>query len=121
MSEEKRFNEKEEKELKKHEEKTEENDLPSSLAWAFILIWAGIVFLASNLGWFERLGLMVDSRWVFKSLEDWNSFGVWNLVAMGAGVIFLLETFARLLLTAGILLDLLLCRWFFSAWVLVDR
>lgn len=98
MTEEKQFNEKDEKELKKHDEKTEDNDLLSSLSWAFILIWAGIVFLASNLGWFERLGLMVDSRWVFKSLEDWNSFGVWNLVAMGAGVIFLLETIARLIL-----------------------
>jgi hypothetical protein len=98
MTEEKQFNEKDEKELKKHDEKTEENDLLSSLAWAFILIWAGLVFLASNLGWFERLGLMVDSRWVFQSFEDWNSFGVWNLIAMGAGVIFLLETFARILL-----------------------
>ena len=100
MSEEKQFDEKDEKELKKHDEKTEENDLLSSLAWAFILIWAGLVFLASNLGWFERLGLMVDSRWVFRSFEDWDTFGVWNLVAMGAGVIFLIEALARLLLPA---------------------
>jgi hypothetical protein len=100
MPEEKQLNEKDEKEVMKHDEKTEENDLLSSLAWAFILIWAGLVFLASNLGWFERLGLIVDSRWVYQSLEDWRSFGVWNLVAMGAGVIFLLETIARLLLPA---------------------
>jgi hypothetical protein len=100
MPDEKQFDEKDEKELMKHDEKTEENDLLSSLAWAFILIWAGLVFLASNLGWFERLGLMVDSRWIFKSLEDWNSFGVWNLIAMGAGVIFLIETLARLMLPA---------------------
>ena len=66
MSEEKQFDEKDEKELKKHDEKTEENDLLSSLAWAFILIWAGLVFLASNLGWFERLGLMVDSTLGFQ-------------------------------------------------------
>jgi hypothetical protein len=82
----------------KHDEKIEENDLLSSLAWAFILIWAGLVFLASNLGWFERLGLIVDSRWVYKSLEDWQNFGVWNLVAMGAGAVFLIETLARILL-----------------------
>ncbi len=100
MPEEKQYDEKDEKELKKHDEKTEENDLLSSLAWAFILIWAGLTFLASNLGWFERLGLVVDSSWVFQSLEDWNSFGVWNLVAMGAGVIFLIEALARLLFPA---------------------
>ena len=98
MSEEKQMNEKDEKELQKHDEKIEENDLLSSLAWAFILIWAGLVFLASNLGWFERLGLVVDSRWVYHSLEDWQSFGVWNLVAMGACVVFLVETIARILL-----------------------
>ena len=98
MSEEKQMNEKDEKELQKHDEKIEENDLLSSLAWAFILIWAGLVFLASNLGWFERLGLVVDSRWVCHSLEDWQSFGVWNLVAMGAGVVFLVETIARILM-----------------------
>ena len=35
MTEEKQFNEKDEKELKKHDEKTEENDLLSSLGMGF--------------------------------------------------------------------------------------
>ncbi len=100
MSEEKQYNEKDEKELKKHDEKAEDNDLLSTLAWAFILMWAGLVFLASNLGWFERLGLMIDTRWIFESLEDWSSFGVWNMIALGTGVIILIETIARILLPA---------------------
>ncbi len=36
--EEKKFEEKEEKEVLKHDEKTGEHDLVSTIAWAFILI-----------------------------------------------------------------------------------
>jgi len=89
--------EKDEKELLKHDEKTEENDVLSTAAWAFILIWAGVVFLASNMGWFERLGWSVDTRWSFHSLRDLRNFGVWNLIALGAGGIVLLEAFISLL------------------------
>ncbi len=95
--EEKKIEEKDEKELLKHDEKTEENDVLSTAAWAFILIWAGVVFLASNMGWFERLGWSVDTRWIFHSLRDLRNFGVWNLIALGAGGIVLLEAFIRLL------------------------
>jgi hypothetical protein len=100
MADEKQYDEKDEKELEKHDEKVEENDKLSSITWAFILIWAGIVFLATNMGWFDQLGIAIDQSWVFRSLEDWNSFGVWNLIALGAGVIILLEAIARLLLPA---------------------
>jgi len=98
MADEKQYDEKDEKELEKHDEKVEENDKLSSITWAFILIWAGIVFLATNMGWFDQLGITIDQSWVFRSLEDWNTFGVWNLIAMGAGAIILLEAIARLLL-----------------------
>jgi hypothetical protein len=59
------------------------------IAWAFILIWAGLVFLASNLGWvnFEAIpGLPVGF-----SSEPWS----WILV--GAGAIILIEVAIRLL------------------------
>ncbi len=98
MADEKQCDEKDEKELEKHDEKVEENDKLSSITWAFILIWAGIVFLATNMGWFDQLGITIDQSWVFRSLEDWNTFGVWNLIALGAGAIILLEAIARLLL-----------------------
>ena len=97
MSEERQYEEKEEKEMMKHDEKVEERDMLSSIVWAFILIWAGFVFLSSNLGWFEQIGLTVDSSWMFRSLDDWDNFGVWNLVALGAGAIILFEAVVRFL------------------------
>ena len=92
------FEEKDEKELMKHDEKVEENDRLSSITWAFILMWAGVVFLANNLGWFAGIGLDMVMGWSFDTLGDFGSFGVWNLIALGAGVILVLETIARLLI-----------------------
>jgi len=97
MSEERNYDEKAEKEVNKHDEKVEERDVLNTIVWAFILIWAGLVFLASNLGWFEKLNLSVNSNWVFRSIQDFSEFGVWNLIALGAGVIVLLEVLVRLL------------------------
>ena len=98
MSEEKHYEEKDEKELNKHDEKTEEGDALSSIAWAFILIWAGFAFLASNLGWFSRIGLEIGRYWSFSNIHSLSDLGVWNLIALGAGVILIFETLARLLL-----------------------
>jgi len=97
MSEERKYDEKNEKEMMKHEEKSEGGDMLSSIVWALILIWAGFVFLADNLGWFEQIGIAIDSTFIFESLEDWSSFGVWNLILLGAGVIILFEIAVRLL------------------------
>ena len=52
---EKQMDEKDEKELMKHDEKVEERDVLSSIVWAAILIWAGLVFLAVNSGWLDRV------------------------------------------------------------------
>jgi len=86
-----------EKEIEKQDKK-EGGDLLGSIAWALILIWAGLVFLASNLGWFSQWGLTVDQSWNFQGFRDWTTFSVWNLIALGAGVILLLEAVAQLLL-----------------------
>ena len=98
MSDELNFEEKDEKEVIKHDEKVEGSDRLSSITWAFILIWAGLVFLANNMNWFPRIGLEVDPSWYFHSFEDWQHFGVWNLIALGAGVFLVLETLVRILI-----------------------
>lgn len=98
MSEEKHYEEKDEKELYKHDEKAEEGDVLSSIAWAFILIWAGFVFLASNMGWFSRIGLELGRYWNFSNIRSLSDLGVWNMIALGAGVILVFESLVRLLL-----------------------
>ncbi len=76
-----------EKTHEKQEESWEEKrrrDPLGSIAWAVILIWAGVVFLASNMNLLETLGPI--------GLMD-----AWSLVFAGAGVIMLAMVFVRLL------------------------
>lgn len=96
MDEEKKLDEKNEKEVQKHDEKIEERDTLSSAVWGLILVWTGLVFLASNQGWFELIGLNVNRNWAFWTGFDLQNFGVWNLVALGAGAIVLVEALIRL-------------------------
>lgn len=86
MSEQQRH-EKEEKEEKDEEKSQEEKwrrDPLSGMVWAAILIWAGLVLLADNLGLLAPLG----------RLE------AWALILIGAGVILLLEVAIRLTMPA---------------------
>lgn len=90
-------NEKAEKEMNKHDEKTEERDALNSVSWAAILIWAGLVFLAFNSGWVDRY---VPGYYLSRILpEGMGVFepGIWSFVALGAGVILLLEVIIRLI------------------------
>ena len=86
MSEQQRH-EKAEKE-EKHEEKNQEEkwrrDPLSGMVWAGILIWAGLVLLADNLGLVAR----------FERLE------AWAIILIGAGVILLLEAVIRVVTPA---------------------
>lgn len=80
------YNEKQEKQHEKEEKSWEEKwrrDPLNAAAWAVIIIWLGLVLLASQLGFFED------------SLLD-----AWPLFFVGAGVILLLEVAARLVLPA---------------------
>jgi hypothetical protein len=52
--------------------------------WAVILIWAGIMLLAANLGWFDRF----------------ETVPVWSIGFIGAGVIVLLTALFRLFVPA---------------------
>jgi hypothetical protein len=83
-------NEKEEKQEKQEEkdEKEEKNwdekwrrDPLSAAVWAGILVWAGLVFLADNLGLLARI----------------ERLDAWGLIFIGAGLLVLLEVVVRLL------------------------
>lgn len=99
------MSEKDEKELRKQEEKSPEEksyeekwrrDPLGSLIWALILIWAGVVWLANNLGFFEdrRIGI-VDLPW-----ELPFETAAWTFFFLGAGVLVLIEVGVRLLIPA---------------------
>ncbi len=82
--------EKYEKEDEKHMEKHDHDPL-SSLTWALILIWAGLVFLASNLGWLDQIKtqqLGIEGFTV-------TSLSTWSLIFLGAGVLVFLEAVVR--------------------------
>lgn len=78
----------EEKEEKGKEEKSWEEkwrrDPLNAAVWSGVLIWAGLVLLASNLGLLVR----------FERLD------AWGLIFIGAGLIILLEVVVRLLVPA---------------------
>jgi hypothetical protein len=80
--------EKEEK-LEKQEEKEEKSwdekwrrDPLSAAIWAGILVWAGLVFLADNLGLLARI----------------ERLDAWGLIFIGAGLLVLLEVVVRSLI-----------------------
>jgi hypothetical protein len=88
--------EKDEKERDKQEEKTVEEkwqrDPLGTIAWAAILIWAGLVFLADNLNMLANIPVPTGLP------ADWGFVkpGVWSLIFIGAGVIILIEVVIRL-------------------------
>ena len=100
--------EKDEKERSNQEEKSIEEkwrrDSLGSIVWALILIWAGFVFLAGNMGILDgfnnllaELGLQTAElpfKVPFLRLESWS------LIFAGAGVLLLSEVVIRLLLPA---------------------
>lgn len=95
-----------EKDREKRDEKTEEKswdekwqrDPLNAVAWAAIFIWAGLVFLGSNLGLLDQF-LPIDlSQPNLGGFEKVVS--AWPLVLIGAGVILLIEVLVRLLVPA---------------------
>src|SRR3989304_1513345 len=89
-----------EKEREKSEEKAPEEkwrrDPLGSIIWAAILIWAGVVLLANNLGYLDSLKRLTTGgpEWML----GWES--VWGLILLGAGGILLVEVLTRLLVPA---------------------
>jgi hypothetical protein len=101
--------EKEEKDLNKHEEKSVDEkwtrDPLAALVWASILIWAGVVLLFSSFGAFETLAVFIREL----PIRDWAigggesryiDLGAWNVFFVGAALILFLEAAVRLLVPA---------------------
>ncbi len=71
----------EEKEEKSWDEKWRRDPLSAAI-WAGILVWAGLVFLADNLGLLARI----------------ERLDAWGLIFIGAGLLVLLEVVVRSLM-----------------------
>ena len=93
---EKRIDEKDEKELHKHDEKVEERDLLSTIVWGAILIWAGAAFLLVQQGLFDKFITPIFANTPMKVFEP----DAWSVIALGVGVILLIEVVVRLLVPA---------------------
>ena len=80
--------EKAEKEREKHEkegrswEEKWRHDPVSGAVWALILVWAGLVLLADNMGLFTP----------YERLDD-----IWGLILAGAGMLVILGAIVRLI------------------------
>jgi hypothetical protein len=107
---EEKVNEKEkvdEKEVDKHEEKTDEKwhqDPLSAVVGALILMWAGVVLLARNLGILDAFNRMLDLLPIPEPdlPFDIPFFGTnaWQLFFLGAAGIVICEVIIRLLVPA---------------------
>ena len=89
-----------EKEMEKREEKSPEEkswdekwrrDPLGTFVWASIFIWAGVVLLVGNLGFFDRL------EQISPTLAGMNA---WSVILLGAGLIIIGETVIRTLVPA---------------------
>jgi hypothetical protein len=96
--------EKNEKEVAKHEEKQEEKwtrDPLSGLIWALVLIWAGVVFLAENLGWLDDFGNIFGREPSELPFEiPFVPLEAWTLFFLGLGLLLVFEVLVRLLVPA---------------------
>jgi hypothetical protein len=91
-----------EKEMEKKDEKAPEEkwrrDPLGSIIWACILIWAGLVFLASNLGWLDAIITQTEEVTGVSAID--KVISAWSVVLLGAGVIIMVEVAIRLLVPA---------------------
>ena len=79
-----------EKEEEKRDEKSHQDPL-SSLVWALILIWAGLVFLGDNLGLLDTIA--ADTQQIGDITIQQVS--TWSMIFLGAGVLVFVEALIR--------------------------
>ena len=100
--------EKDEQELSKQEEKSVEEkwqrDPLAALVWALILIWAGVVLLAGNLGAFDLMSEFAErlpgDGFNLPLQVDFFPVEAWSIFWLGAAAILLLEVVVRLVVPA---------------------
>jgi hypothetical protein len=80
--------ERDEKRDEKGRDEKGRNDPLSSLVWAAILVWAGLVLLAENFNYLPEIVL------------DGQQMEAWSLIFAGAGIIVLLEVCIRVIVPA---------------------
>jgi hypothetical protein len=79
-----------EKEEEKRDEKGHQDPL-SSLVWALILIWAGLVFLGQNLGFLDAIAaesIQIGGQTI-------RQVSTWSMIFLGAGVLIFAEALIR--------------------------
>jgi hypothetical protein len=90
-----------EKEAEKREEKSPDEkyrrDPLGTITWAAILIWAGLVLLAGNLGYLKGWGGSLAEK---TGLTTLRALDGWEFVFLGAGVLILIEILIRILVPA---------------------
>jgi hypothetical protein len=79
-----------EKEEEKRDEKGHQDPL-SSLVWALILIWAGLVFLGDNLGLLDAI--VADTQQIGDITI--RQISTWSMIFLGAGVLVFVEALIR--------------------------
>ncbi len=79
-----------EKEEEKRDEKSHQDPL-SSLVWALILIWAGLVFLGENLGLLDAI--VADPVQIGDVTI--RQVSTWSMIFLGAGVLIFVEALIR--------------------------
>ena len=93
-----------EKDLEKRDEKSREEknwdekfrrDPISAIIWAILLIYAGVILLADNLGYLDTWLANLAAATNLPFLADMQ---VWSVILLGAGIILLVEVLIRLLI-----------------------
>jgi hypothetical protein len=89
-----------EKEMEKSQEKWERDPL-GAVVWALILIWAGVVLLASTTGNLNIFTNILNSLGIkpyeFPVEIDFMPYGAWSVFFFGAGLILVLELIIRII------------------------
>lgn len=67
------------------------SDRLSSITWALILIWAGLVFMAANLGWLDASRTSIGHPWGLTIA----GISTWSAIFLGAGVLIFIEALVR--------------------------